>query len=345
LKCFSIILFLISITISTNAKVYKSSDQTFKLEQLFDTEGRVWGFDFLNQNEILFTLKTEGLRHFNSKTKKLTEVLGAPKFTAKGQGGILDLQIHQGYVYITYTCEKNSLYSTCLGRGTYSNLKLKNFKTIFTANAFESSGEHFGSRVTFDQQGHLFMSVGERGKRHKSQSLKSHHGKILRMNLDGSDFKIWTFGHRNPQGIFFDRKSKRLWSSEFGPRGGDEVNLIVEGKNYGWPVITYGAEYYGPKIGSTHKVGMEQPIVHYTPSISPSAMTIYEGDKLKGFKGNMFLAALGSEFLQRIVLKGTKVVKQERLLEDLEERFRMVRTGPDGGLYFSTDSGKIFSLK
>lgn len=340
----SILFFALVLSQGAHAKNYKTADQNFKLEKVLDKSGVIWGFDFLNSKEILFTKKKGRVFHYNLETKKLREIKDGPKSVLKGQGGLLDLQIHKGFVYITYTCKVGNLYSTCLGRGLVSSKAITNFKNIFTAKARGSGGRHFGSRVSFDHKGHLFMTVGDRGERDKSQSLKYHNGKILRMKLDGSESMIWTLGHRNPQGIFYDTKTKLLWSSEFGPRGGDELNLIIEGKNYGWPLVTHGSEYYGPSIGVKSKRGYESPVIHYTPSISPSAMTVYRGKSLKGYDGDIFLAALGSQFLQRVVIKNKKVIKQERLLEDLSERIRMVRGGPEGGLYFSTDSGKIFRL-
>ena len=201
------------------------------------------------------------------------------------------------------------------------------------------------------------MTMGDRGERKAAQKLNVHNGKILRLNLDGTPPldnpfvktkgalpEIWSYGHRNPQGIDFDPISKQIYSCEFGPRGGDELNLIKKSKNYGWPVITYGKEYWGPSIGDTHKKGMEQPVSYWVPSISPSGMVFYTGDKIPEWKNNLFLANLGSTHLRRLVLKENKVVMQEVLFDKMDKRIRQVRNGKDGYLYFSTDNGAIYKV-
>lgn len=198
----------------------------------------------------------------------------------------------------------------------------------------------------------VYVTIGDRAKRKYAQDLTNHHGKVLRLTLDGkipkdSPFKnseIFSYGHRNPQGIVRDSRG-RIFVSEFGPRGGDEINIIEAGKNYGWPIITYGREYYGPKIGATHKKAMEQPITYWVPSISPSGITIYTGDKILKWKENLFIACLSGKHLRRLVLKGKKVIKQEVLFENFKRRIRHVRTGLDGYLYFSTDRGELARIK
>jgi glucose/arabinose dehydrogenase len=187
------------------------------------------------------------------------------------------------------------------------------------------------------------MSIGERNKRNKSQDKNLHHGKILRLTLDGKA-EIWSMGHRNPQGLGFDGQGV-LYNAEMGPRGGDEVNVIKKGVNYGWPIITYGREYYGPSIGEKEKAGFEQPLAKWVPSISPSGMSFYTADRLKKLNGNLFLATLSGEHVHRIVFdKDMKIAKEEELFSDLKERFRQVKQGPDGAMYFTTDSGKIYKL-
>ena len=176
--------------------------------------------------------------------------------------------------------------------------------------------------------------------------MSLHNGKIIKIPLSEKSAPIvWSLGHRNPQGIDVDPVTNNLYSLEFGPRGGDELNLIKKGKNYGWPLITYGKEYWGPAIGPTHKKGLEQPVEHWTPSISPSAMEFYTGNKIKAWKNNLFLACLSGMHLRKLVLKGNKVISQEKLFADLQERIRNVRTGLDGYLYFSTDSGKLYKVQ
>ncbi len=202
------------------------------------------------------------------------------------------------------------------------------------------------------------MTVGDRNKRHQAQDLGFHMGKVIRLNIDGTipddnpfvnkpgaKPEIWSFGHRNPQGLVRDMRNNDIWLVEMGPRGGDELNLIQRGKNYGWPVVTYGREYFGPKIGEgVSKPGMEQPVEYWVPSISPSGAQFYWADAFPKWKMNLFMGTLSGTHLRRLVIQDRRVVHQEALLGDLGLRFRNVRTGPQGYLYFSTDDGKLARL-
>lgn len=318
----------------------------------------IWGFTFLNKEELLLTLREGSLIHFNLRTKKRKK-LAVPDVHAYGQGGLLDVQKFtingKDKVYITYSSRVDGVKTTSLAVADFDKGKLGSFKNIFNAKVKSSTNRHYGSRLNYDGN-FLYMSVGDRGERQFAQDLSLHNGKILRLTpegvaAEGNPFigkglpEIWTYGHRNPQGIFYDSSTQKLFSCEFGPRGGDELNLIEKGKNYGWPVITYGREYYGPKIGTTEKKGMEQPITYWVPSISPSGMTIYSGDKIKSWKGDIFLANLSSQHIRRIRLQDNNVVEQQKILEDLEERIRFISTGLDGFLYFSTDSGFLYRIE
>jgi len=327
-------------------------------QKVFDVKGVLWGFDFLDSDRLLITLKKGQLLLFDLKTKNKS-VLLSPQIYAGGQGGLLDIRTllvnGKNFIYVTFSEIHNGKATTSLGRGTFRNNVLSNFQTIFRAKIKSDTDRHFGSRIEVNDE-HLFMTIGERGERDLAQDLSWHNGKILRLTLDGKAAagnpfsgeeglpEIWSYGHRNPQGIAVDPKTFRLWSCEFGPRGGDELNLIEKGKNYGWPVITYGREYWGPKIGKTHQNGMEQPIAHWEPSISPSGMNFYTGNKIKDWENNLFLANLSSKHLRRLVLENNKVITEEILFKDLNERIRHVRGSPDGFLYFSTDSGKIYKV-
>jgi glucose/arabinose dehydrogenase len=230
-------------------------------------------------------------------------------------------------------------------------------KKLFTAWKPNENDHHYGSRIEFDGKGHIFFTVGDRGKQDMAQDIGYHQGKVLRINEDGSVPKdnpfegapgakpeIWSYGHRNPQGLVMKPGTDELWEGEFGPRGGDEINFIERKKNYGWPVATYGREYHGPKIADGTKAGTEQPLKYWVPSVSFSAITFYSGSTMPAWKDNLFLACLGEEHLRRLVLNGKKVVKEEELLGDLDWRFRNIRTGPEGNLWFSTDEGKIGKL-
>ena len=341
--------------------IQMANSDEFTLQLLTQQHDVIWGFDFLPDKNIIFTEKSGALKILNSKTENVTTVKNPPDVAVKGQGGLLDVRVHPQFnkthwLYFTYVVKMPSgNMTTRLSRAELVNNELQNVQILFTA--FEANNEtiHFGSRLEFDGQGHLFMSVGERNQREKAQSLNYDNGKIIRLNEDGSipsdnpfvhvagaKPEIWSLGHRNPQGLVINKNTGELWESEFGPLGGDEINLIEKGKNYGWAIITYGREYYGLAIGEGYsKQGMEQPVTYYVPSISPSGISFYEGDKFPNWKGNLFVAALSGQQLRRLVIENHQVIHQEVLLSDLKWRFRHVREGLDGFLYFSTDEGKL----
>ncbi len=348
--CYILLFLLFSISINTFAKV--SAIEVLKVKDI------IWGMDFISEYEILLTERDGRISHANLLTKVVTPVT-TPKVKARGQGGMLDVAIkkigQKTYAYYTFSMEENDSLFTALGRAEYKNKALIKPEILFKSKIKSDTTRHFGSRVAF-KDNHIFMTVGDRGERKYAQDLSVHNGKVLRLNLDGSAAKgnpfeakpgalkeIYSYGHRNPQGIAISQ-SGNVYSCEFGPRGGDELNLVEAGKNYGWPIITYGSEYWGPSIGTTQKPGLEQPLVHWTPSISPSGMAIYEADLHKQWKGHILMAALGSEHLRLVKLNGNKVVAQEAYLEDLEERMRQVRVSPKGEVYLTTDSGKILKV-
>lgn len=340
------------------AKDYSSEGMKFTVETLAQGNGVIWGFDFINGDEILFSEREGKLKILNLKTGKTSEVAGAPKVFAESQGGLLDVFIDHGDVYLTYSDPVGKEAATSLFKGRLSEDKSKLIgQRIFQAKNLAKTGEHFGSRIAIDKDGFLFMSVGERYKdRDKAQSLSFHNGKILRLTKDGKAApgnpfaerkdalpEIWSLGHRNPQGLIISNGV--LWEAEFGPRGGDEVNIIEKGKNYGWPVATYGREYYGPKIGVEEKAGMVSPLYHWVPSINPSGIMIYSGKAFPQFEVNLFLASLAGHIHRVVFDKDKKMIKEEKLLEDIGDRFRQIRTGPDGLIYVSSDNGKIIRLK
>ncbi len=349
-------IFFVFILNSLLAKDLNSTDLKLKLITKVEDEV-IWGLAFASKDELVFSTREGKLFFFDSK-KNLNKVLNPPeKVEAIGQGGLLDVQLYkikgEEFLYVTYATQVKGTRTTALARAKWEASKKLNWQALFQAKVISNTTRHFGSRIAFDGK-YLYMSVGDRGKREFAQDLKVHNGKILRLLPDGKPApgnpfsgkglpEIWSLGHRNPQGLKWD--GKNLYSCEFGPRGGDELNLIEEGKNYGWPEITYGKEYYGPSIGPTHKEGMEQPLVYWVPSISPSGLEIYQGDRLANWKGSFFLANLSSRHLRRVVLKDNKVVEQQSLLADLEERIRHVVQGPDEFLYFTTDSGKIYRIE
>lgn len=324
-------------------------------QKIYESDSVVWGFDFISENELLITHRDGDFYYYNIKTKeKIKQTI--PKVKVRGQGGLLDVLYYKDNVFFTFVERHKQKDITVLAKAKYKNNKLIKPKVIFRSTLGGDTGRHFGSRIVIKDD-LIYMTIGDRGERKYAQNLMFHNGSILRLTLEGKPApgnpflenkkvlpEIFSYGHRNPQGIDLDPVSGQIYSCEFGPRGGDELNLIKAGKNYGWPIITYGNEYWGPSIGSTHKEGMEQPLAYWVPSISPSGMVFYTGDKIKKWKNNLFLANLSSKHLRRLVIKNNKVTHQEKLFRSLDERVRQVRNGKDGHLYFSTDSGKVFRI-
>lgn len=344
-----------------NNKVYESEGQKFTVETLTQQEDVIWGFDFLSPKEIIFTERKGALKRFHLDSKKIENISGLPKVEAIGQGGLLDVRVlpqDAKRIYLTYTApaEKKQT-TTALAVATLDGSTLKDLKTIFTAHSPTSESIHYGSRIEFDDKGHLWTTIGDRNTRKNVQSLEYHNGKTIRLKLDGSvphdnPFvknksarpEIWSLGHRSPQGLVRNPQTGDLWLTEMGPRGGDELNLIKPGLNYGWPEVTYGREYWGPKIGVQKKEGTEPPITYWVPSISPSGMTYYNSTVFPKWQGSLFLANLSSTHLRRLAMEGHRIAKQEELLSELGLRIRNVRPGPDGFLYLSTDEGHLMRL-
>lgn len=335
----------------------------YDVEQVYKSKESdvIWGFDFVDADTLVLTERSGRMFRVNLKRKGQFEISGVPPVWNRGQGGLLDLRVHpqqKDKLFWTFSLPTEKGATTALASGQLVGNALKNVRVIFQAKAADSNKIHFGSRIEFDQKGHLFISIGDRNERSEVQNLNYHTGKIVRIKEDGSvpsdnPFvtkkdalpEIWALGVRSPQGLVFDPVSQELIESEMGPRGGDEINIIRKGANYGWPEITYGREYWGPKIGAgTEKSGMEQPLVYWVPSISPSGITFYTGAAFPQWRNDLFIGTLSGQHLRRLKFKDGKVVEQEELLKSQKERIRNVRTGPDGALYFSTDSGLIKRL-
>lgn len=317
-----------------------------------------WSLAFMPDGRMLVTERAGRLRVIEADgTLRPDAVSGLPDIFVQSQGGLLEVALDPEYdenerLFISYSCGSRTSNNTCLSSARLQDNELVDVTEIFRAQPGKEGGAHYGGRIAFLADNTLVMGLGDAFiLREEAQSLANHIGSIIRINRDGSvpednpfvgregaKPEIYTYGNRNVQGMVFDQQNGRLWSHEHGPRGGDELNLIEPGKNYGWPVITYGVDYSGAVISPrTRQEGMEQPIVHWTPSIAPAGMTLYQGDMFPEWQGNLLVSALAGREVRRVVLEGTEVVDQQRLFIELDERFRDVRTGPDGAVYLLTD--------
>ena len=330
-----------------------------------------WGLAFLPDGRMLVTERAGRLRIVAPDGTLGAPLAGLPPVVVGGQGGLLDVAIDPQFatnqvVYWSYSeadPQDRRANSTAVARGRLDGERLADVRVIFRQMPKFASSAHFGSRLVFARDGRLFVTLGDRfSRRDDAQGLGTHHGKIVRIESDGrvpadNPFvgragalpEIWSYGHRNVQGAALNPATGELWADEHGPQGGDELNVVEPGKNYGWPVITYGAEYVtGSKIGEgAVKAGMEQPLTRWVPSIATSGLAFLTSDRYPGWKGSAFVGALKAQLLVRLELDGRNVVREERLLQDFGERIRDVRQGPDGWLYLLTDSanGRIVRLE
>ena len=362
----TILLCLISFAVQAESSIVHSEGMKLRLEQVAADLGIPWGMSFISANHLLVTDRNGPIRRVDIDTGKITLLKNTPEVLAEGQAGMLDVTISprydiDGWIYFTYVKSIDGLGATALARAKLTEDRFSNWQELLVTDSVTATSRHYGSRIAFDEEGHVFFSIGDRGIRDNAQDLTNHAGSILRLNLDGSvpgdnpykqDKKllpeVWSYGHRNPQGLAYDANSNRLWSIEHGPRGGDEINLVRPAANYGWPKISYGKEYWGPiAVGDgTHAPGMEQPVKVYTPSIAPGSLLIYNGKALQGWSGNLFSGALKLQHINRVVLSEEgEAIKEERLLESLGERIRALSQSSQGWLYFTTDSGKLYRLR
>lgn len=323
------------------------------VDEVFRGQDVIWSLEFLSEQEILFAERVGKLRSLDLSTKKSYEIQGAPKVSVGGQGGLHDLALDPEFkknakLYLCYAVEALEGRRTTALAVAQLDLQaraLRNLKEIFRAEPALKTDIHFGCRIGFDRQKFLYLSVGERNERNFAQDPKAHLGKVLRFDR-ANQVEILSLGHRNPQGLAVHPETDNVFVNEHGPRGGDEINLIKPGANYGWPIVTHGREYWGPSIGEgSSKAGMEPPLKFFVPSIAPSSLMIYSGKIFKKWKGDFFSGALALTHLNRIVFdKNWKPTKEERFLESLGERIRDVKESPDGQIYLATDSGKILRL-
>lgn len=364
IKSFLLILTLL-LGFNHQAWCANNEQNNYQVETLAQGLGIPWGMVFIAPEQLLFTLREGRAGILHTKTRQIQWLNGLPQVHARGQGGLLDVALppnfaQNDWIYFTYSKPQTSGAVTTLARAQLQGNALVNWQDLLVTQSAESSNIHFGSRITFDDHGHVFFTVGDRGERENGQITHNHAGTVIRLNLDGSIPKdnpfvnrigflpeIWSYGHRNPQGLVFDSKHQRLWLIDHGPRGGDEINLILAGQNYGWPEVSHGQEYWGPlAIGVRQKAGMVDPVKVYIPSIAPSSLLLYRGKAFPQWQGNLFAGALVLQHLNRLVLNDAgEVINEQRLLSELNERIRALAEDQQGWIYFSTDSGKIMRLK
>ena len=337
----------------------------YQVEVINSDLQKPWGIINLPDGRFLITSKTGYLNIVSADGKTISKVEGLPKVDDKGQGGLLDVALDPDFatnrmIFWTFSEPVSGGNHTAVAKGKLSadEKTIENPMVIFRATPTYDGDKHYGSRLAFDKEGYLFVSTGERSDRETrpyAQKQDSYLGKILKITKDGKPApgnpniagwkpEIYSTGHRNPQGMAIDHKGQ-VWDAEMGPRGGDEINLIQPGKNYGWGDVTYGIEYSGKKInnGTTKKEGTEQPVYYWDPSISMSGITFYTGN-IEEWKNNMMIGCLSGQKIIRLVIENNKVVGEEWLLEDKEDRIRDVLNGNDGNLYAVSDSGKLYKI-
>jgi len=342
-----------------NAEAQRNGDGSHDFRIVTIAEGleHPWGMAFLPGGDILVTERPGRLRIIRNGQLVGQPIQGVPPVAARGQGGLLDVVLHPRFsenrlVYLSYAKAGPDGATTAVSRGTLQDDRLTGVQEIFEARAWGQGGQHFGSRLLFDNQGYLYITIGDRGTMNRAQDRSDHAGTTIRLHDDGrvpqdnplagqsgALPEIYSYGHRNAQGMALHPETGRVWQNEHGPRGGDEINVVQPGRNYGWPVITHGVNYDRTVITrDTAREGMESPLLHWTPSIAPSGMTFYTGDAFPNWRNSVFTGALAGQHLRRSVFDGTRLVSEERLLTDFGRRIRDVREGPDGFLYLLVDA-------
>lgn len=334
---------------------HDSQRHEFEVTRVTEGLEQPWGMTFLPDGDILVTEQSGRLSRVDPDSGERTGISGVPEVHYERQAGLLDVALHPRFpenrwVYLSYVEPGEGGILTAVGRGRLEGGALQDFEVIFRATPRTPRVKHFGSRLVFDDQGYLFITSGERGQREYVQPLDAYYGKMVRLHDDGTvpadnpfvdregaEPGIYSYGHRNPQGMIVHPPTGRIWINEHGPQGGDEINIIKPGLNYGWPLTSHGEEYGGGRIGPPTMEGVEPPIYHWTPSIAPSGMAYYDGDAFPRWRGNIFVGALAHTHLARLEMDGAEVVAEEKLLDDEGWRIRAVVQGPDDLLYLLVD--------
>ena len=350
---------------AAQSRTHDSNEHRFQVVPVVSGLEHPWALAFLPDGDLLITERRGRLLRIGADGRR-HHIEGLPRIAAVGQGGLLDLVLDPDFarnrlLYFSYSEQFGSGQRTAVARAELAGDRLLGLRRIFAMNRASSGGRHFGARLAFLPDGDLLVTVGDRGQRHRAQDPSDHAGSVLRMRPDGSPSprtvalaipdaapEVFTFGHRNAQGLALHPATGDIWIHEHGPRGGDEINILRGGANYGWPVVTHGREYSGPRIGvGTEAPGMEPPLLHWTPSIAPSGMAFYTGTEFPRWRGDLFVGALAGRHLRRVVVRDGAVVEQELLLEGSLGRIRDVREGPDGRLWLLTDErrGALYRLE
>lgn len=335
----------------------ETEKMTINVDTLYTDFESPWGMTWLPDGRMLVTERKGEVLIFKDDKYTGEKLTGLPAVSEVNQAGLVDITIHpdyqnNGWIYMSYARPKGEGEVLVISRAKLNGNALENLEEIFEANPEWKGGRHFGSRIVFDKDNYLFFSNGDKGSRpQNAQELDNDHGKIHRIhddgripsdnpfvNTEGASPSIWTYGNRNPQGMIYDKANDRIWSVEHGPKGGDELNLIEKGKNYGWPVISYGINYDGTVLTEfTEKEGMEQPVTYWVPSIATCGMTLVTSDRYPEWKGNVLVAGLAGQQIARVELDGTTAVGEETLLKDIG-RVRQVSESPDGYIYAVTEA-------
>lgn len=322
-----------------------------------------WGLTQLPDGRLIVTQKAGSLVIINLEDGSVSDAIeGILSVDSQGQGGLLDIALAPDFessrlIYVTFSQSVDGGNLTAVGRGqlSWDEQRIEHFEVIFQATPAYQGSQHYGSRLVFDAEGHLLVTTGERSDesmRDQAQSSDSYLGKVLYLTSEGTAVEgyqspIYTLGHRNVQGLAIAPETGDIWISEMGPRGGDELNLLVEGQNYGWPEVSYGIEYSGQAVkdGQTSAEDYTEPVYYWDPVIAPSGMAFYEHDVIEEWQGNLFIAALAGQHITRLLIQEQQVVSEERLLVEEGERFRDILIGADGALYAITDSGKLYQVR